>query len=260
MSDLFDLLDPTDVEVMDALQLAVGEGFRVGIPAKVAKVEKVDPPRITATPLIQRQDPDAPADPGIKGVPVAVMSSGGVVVSLPVSVGDLVWLMVGDRELDGWIAKGGKAAVQAQDPRTHDLADVVAYPMDIGSLPSGAAGKFWLGGAAVPAILEGLSIKFGKLATQALIRGNIFNAAHLTMLSAVSLGFSTVAVFLGAIVTATSALPAPVISLAQIEIWARAVGAAAFAAGLPVSAAALAISAVFLPAQSTWLSTKVSTE
>jgi len=168
--------------------------------------------------------------------------------------------MISDRELDAWIAGGGSKRVTAADPRTHDLADCVAYPMDIGSLPTGAAGNAWFGGSAVTSIVEGVAVKLGRLAVDYLLKGTTFNAAHLIMLTAVATGFTTLATFVGAVVAATTVWAASGKNLGDVDIWITAVGAAANTAGAGITAAATAIQVVFLPAQTTWTSTKVSTE
>ena len=263
MSDIFQQLDPDLAQALEALMEAMGEDVRVGIPGIVQHVESTNPPRVTVLPAVGRYGVSS-ADPGVPGVRWGTMASGGATVALPVTVGDPCWLLVADRELDGWMAKDGASSVTAQDPRTHDLADCVAVPMDIGILPAGAAGNFWAGGSTVTSILEGAAIKLGALATQAVIRGNIYNAAHGIMIGVVASGFTGLAAFFGGVLTVTATFKASPKNLSDVATWILAVGdGAGSLAGVAqplCTAAATAITTVFIPAQSTWLSTKVSTE
>lgn len=165
-----DQLDPTPSQVLEAVLDSAGQDLRVAIPGIVTKVERTDPPTVTVAPAIKRTG--QAADPPVPGVRVAVMRSGGATVALPISVGDSVWLMVADRDLDGWLGVDGAREVEAADPRTHDLADCVAYPMDAGSLPSGAASSLWIGyaGNYIKQVtgshtIEGTSILLGALAS-----------------------------------------------------------------------------------------------
>lgn len=277
-----DQIDPTPSEVMEELLLAAGAEIRAGIPGIVTKVESTDPPRVTVAPLVRRAGAAA-ADPGIPGVPVQFPRSGGAVLSMPVAVGNPGWLKFSDREIDGWIAGGGSKAVTAVDPRTHDLADCVFEPFDIGRLPAGAAGNLWLGHTGT-SILEGAAVKLGALAAQAVMRGDLFNAAHRIMLTAVAAAFASgAAAFTAAAAYYTpaaaawgttgippgtgsgladhTALGAPTMLLCNtVRPTATAAATACTAAAGLMTAAATAITTVFLPAQVTWLSTKVKVE
>lgn len=258
MSDLQSQLDPTQVQVMDALLEAAGEDIRVAIPGIVQRVESTDPVRVTVLPAVHRHG-ITDKEPGIPGVPVRFPGSGSVRITWPVSVGDQGTLQVYDRELDGWIGKGGASEVRAQVPRTHDLADVVFVPDTIAELPTGAAGNFWLGGATVTSVLEGAAVKLGALAAQAVMRGNIFNAALTTGMTAIGVGFTAVGTFMAAVVNATSTWAGSSKDLAAVDVWITAVGAAAGTAGTAMGVAAGACTA-FHSAGTTWLSTKVKTE
>lgn len=103
---------------------------RVAIPGQV---EYYDAAKQTATvqPLVQDRFVDGAEElveslPALVGVPVAFPSGGGFVITFPLAKGDTGLLVLADRPLDQWLAKGG--VVDPVDVRTHSLAGAVFYP------------------------------------------------------------------------------------------------------------------------------------
>lgn len=71
------------------------------------------------------------AIPTISNIPFVVPwgKTAGLLLSVPVNVGDDVLLLFADRSIDNWQSTG-KMAAPAEDtiPRTHDLTDAIAIP------------------------------------------------------------------------------------------------------------------------------------
>lgn len=64
--------------------------------------------------------------PVVTNVPVMFMSGGGFRLTLPVAVGDTVWLFFSEASLDKWLSQGGE--VDPVDYRRNALTDAVAFP------------------------------------------------------------------------------------------------------------------------------------
>jgi len=193
----------TQSQLLEELLKSAGVDIRVGIPGRVAKVESINPPTVTVAPGVQRNGADA-ADCEVQGVRMQGLSSGGATIAMPVSVNDPVYLLIADRDIDGWLAANGARTVEATDPRTHDLADCFAIPMDPGELPSGAAGNLWIGyaGSYLKMVsggthtIEGTVIKLGASAPflEYAMRGTTFNTEHAIMLGFIDAALAALAV------------------------------------------------------------------
>jgi len=104
-----------------------------------AKVEKWEPESQTVDvqPLVDRVD-NVDGErvtkpmPVIAKVPVAFHRFGGFTLRMPISVGDIVGLLVSDRELENWLGiAAGASRAQTVEPRSgrmHAIDDAVAYP------------------------------------------------------------------------------------------------------------------------------------
>jgi hypothetical protein len=138
-------LNPTLASVIrHAIDETVAD-LRVAMPARVERVD-LSKGLLDAKPLVK----DRVEIPGKKGtqvisipvvtnVPVIWPGAGGMRVTFPIAVGDMVLLVFSDRSLDVWLAQGGE--VDPQDARKHALSDAVAIPglRDFGHPWSGAA-------------------------------------------------------------------------------------------------------------------------
>lgn len=66
--------------------------------------------------------------PVIPDVPVMVYSGGGAVVTVPIAVGDKVWLQFSMRNMENWLEGDEKNVSIPNDTRTFHLKDAVAFP------------------------------------------------------------------------------------------------------------------------------------
>lgn len=126
MADLPTTLSPEEtLRRFTDLQL---QGARVCVPARVERwrpdIQAVDCLPLVATRL---EDGTVQTPVVVSKIPVAWPRWGGYVFRIPPSEGDLVTLLVSDRDLDEWLSGQGQP-VEPQDPRAHDLDDAVALP------------------------------------------------------------------------------------------------------------------------------------
>jgi hypothetical protein len=113
---------------------AVGEDVRVSIPGVITGVG-ADLETASVQPAVRRNDA-AEDDPVIPDVPLLFPRAGRARITWPVESGDSCLLVFGDRSLEEWQSAGGEKAVEAGDPRTHDLSDAVAIPLGPGGAES----------------------------------------------------------------------------------------------------------------------------
>lgn len=105
---------------------------RTAIPAQVESYDLATQ-TIEAKPMVKDVYVDADGKriveelPNMSGVPVGYIRGGGAFVSLPLAKGDFVQLLVNDRDVAGWRAKGKLS--EPDDVRTHDLSNAIALPM-----------------------------------------------------------------------------------------------------------------------------------
>lgn len=105
---------------------------RTIVPAKVTKwiPEKQ---AIQCQPLIRRKriiDEEIVVDdyPELSQVPVSFPRWGGFVIRMPLQEGDIVTLVIADREIERWLAGDGASPVTPRGYRTNSLDDAIAYP------------------------------------------------------------------------------------------------------------------------------------
>lgn len=151
---------PTLGQVMNDAMTRRLAGVRTSIPARVLAYDEAKC-SVDVQPVVDEIFEDeegrraAQPAPVISGVPLALYGSGGVRISIPVSVGDFVLLLFASADIDAWLALGGPSQPPGTD-RRHDLSDAVALP-GIQPFPSAGqatpqikfttAGKIELGGA-----------------------------------------------------------------------------------------------------------------
>lgn len=130
----------TDAEALSTIYLDMMLSVRTSIPGIVKKVNVVNGALIsidvqvtifkmvtdkTGLGVIQEEIPT------IRGVPFVVPwgKGAGLLLSVPLAVGDDVLVLFADRSIDNWQSTG-KASAPAEPviPRTHDLTDAIAIP------------------------------------------------------------------------------------------------------------------------------------
>jgi hypothetical protein len=125
---------PTLAELLTLSGRIVQQNTRTFLPAKV---ELWDPSEqaVDVQPLIQQiriVDGERIATdlPKISRVPVSFIRYGGFVIRCPLQEGDIVGLLVSDRELERWLSLECSSTdiVTPRGRRMHSLDDVVAYP------------------------------------------------------------------------------------------------------------------------------------
>lgn len=149
---------------------------RVAIPGQV---ESYDPSKQTADikPLVRDILIDADGGtiteslPVLPNVRVLHPRGGGFFAALPLKKGDFVQLLVNDRSLDQWRAKGTEG--DPVDLRMHDLSDAVAIPAgypDTQPLADAEADKLVIGKEGGPyACFDGTVVNIGDKAAEAFI-------------------------------------------------------------------------------------------
>jgi hypothetical protein len=162
---------PVLSEVIASHVRMVLESARTAIPGRV---EKYDSATQTADvqPMVRNVliDPDGnrleESLPIIPNVPVAWPRGGGFFLSMPVEKGDFVLLVICDRCIDVWRAKGSEA--DPADLRHHDLSDAVAIP---GLYPDTAPLNEASGTELVLGKDGGVQVRIGSLMTLATVAG-----------------------------------------------------------------------------------------
>lgn len=206
---------PSQPEIMRS---AIRDGLmatRVCLPARVTAWDPVTC-RIKAQPLIRRVYRDETGEheqdlPIVHNVPVQFMRWGGFVIRCPIQpqdethAGDVVALLVADRDLDAWLAGDGSPAAP-DTARLHDLSDAFAipgfYPLSM-TLPGLADGNLVIGredgsaelsiSAAGLVVVEGAEVKLGAQAAQAALLGDAFMSAFKTWVTGVNAGIAAAA-------------------------------------------------------------------
>jgi hypothetical protein len=123
---------PTLGQVMNDAMTRRLAGVRTCIPARVLAYDEAKC-AVDVQPVVDEVFEDETGErttqpaPVISGVPLALYGSGGVRISIPVSVGDFVLLMFACADIDAWLALGGATQAPGTD-RRFDLSDAVALP------------------------------------------------------------------------------------------------------------------------------------
>ena len=123
---------PTDLAGL--INLGIREALFDSRTAVLAKVEKWYPAEqtIDALPLIKRKreiDEERLVDdyPVVTRVPVSFPRWGGFVIRMPLAAGDIVMLLVSDREIEGWLSSGGSQTVEPRGTTARrSLNDAIA--------------------------------------------------------------------------------------------------------------------------------------
>ena len=98
------------------------------LPGKVESIDQ-DTRLVTVKPMISRRyfGASTPTElPVIVGVPLVEMRTQKAFLSMPVTKGDPVLMVFGDRALDNYIESAGAAPVEPLDVRMHDITDAFA--------------------------------------------------------------------------------------------------------------------------------------
>lgn len=119
---------PNEIHVAEAVADSVRSSIRTLVPAKIVSYDPLRR-RATVQPSIRYRRPDGVVEdiPPIPSRPVGLPFGGGWIVSFELSPGDEVALAVFDRNVEGWLARGG--IVDAPDARMLQLSDCMAIPM-----------------------------------------------------------------------------------------------------------------------------------
>ena len=99
-------------------------------PAKITRV--VNSNVVDVQPLVSTLRPDGSNKPYTELYDVRMQTyacqTGDVFISLPIKVGDLVWVMVSERDVANLMASDGSKPLNSTTQRTHDLSDCFAIP------------------------------------------------------------------------------------------------------------------------------------
>lgn len=108
----------------------VRDFLHTSFPAKITRV--VNSNVVDVQPLITTLRPDGSVKeyPELFDVRMQTYACqlGDVFISLPIKVGDLVWVMVSERDVANLMVSDGSSPKQATTQRTHDLSDCFAIP------------------------------------------------------------------------------------------------------------------------------------
>lgn len=108
------------------------ESVCTSIPAEVVSVDNYESQGvISVQPKIADVSPDDLSTlkfSVIPNVPVKIYSGGGAVVTVPIVVGDIVWLEFSMRNIQNWLEGDNEEISTPNDARRFHLADAVAYP------------------------------------------------------------------------------------------------------------------------------------
>lgn len=193
---------PKLAQVLNEYAEAAFKALNAGQPGRVEKYDN-GTQLATVKPLTRRPYADEngviqyESLPPIPNVPVMMPGANGFRITLPVAVGDFVWLAHADRSMDEWQAGNGME-VSPAFLETHNLTDCVAFlGLHPNSSPWTGARTDALtfgkdGGAQVH--VEASAIKLGsQSASEAVIKGDAFVTALGTFLDALAIATPTVA-------------------------------------------------------------------
>lgn len=115
--------------------------FRVALPGTVERVISGKTRLVDVRPMISVRyyEAEGVTDlPIIQRVPLVEPRTKSAFISLPVSKGDPVLMVFGDRALENWIKSDGAVPVEPLDTRSHDLTDAFAI---LGGWPESMSGN-----------------------------------------------------------------------------------------------------------------------
>lgn len=181
---------PNWTQLLEEVIAAAGQEIRSAMPGVITGVA-ADRSTASVQPAVRRAGADGD-DPVIPDVPVLWPRSSKGRITWPLEAGDGCLLIFADRSLEEWESADGEKAVEATDPRTHDITDALCIPLGLGrgstsptdidlEVESGAVN---VGGDAVACV-------------DYLLKGTSFNTAHGTLLGALSSAFGAEATAYG---------------------------------------------------------------
>ena len=128
-----DLEGQPDLEqLLDQVTQSAAERLHAAGPA-VARSVDMTGGTVGAQPAVAK--PGEAAEATIPDVQLLQLRTSKFEITIPVSAGDPLVIVHADRSLDEW-AEGGGKAVQATDPRNHDITDALAIPLAPGGADS----------------------------------------------------------------------------------------------------------------------------
>ena len=96
------------------------------MPAKIVSYDyRTRKAKVKPSLNIQYNDDEIIEMPEISNVPVVHPSTSKASITLPISVGDNVWLIFSQRSLEEWLKNGNSTT--PDDPRQFDLTDAIAF-------------------------------------------------------------------------------------------------------------------------------------
>jgi hypothetical protein len=118
---------PTLLESIKKLVESSTMELRVSMPAEVVRFD-FRKQQVDVKPFFKRKHSDnTTTEPGIiYNVPVAFPRANEAFISLPLKVGDSVFLIFSDRSLEKWLGSGERD--EPGDTRIHHISDAVAIP------------------------------------------------------------------------------------------------------------------------------------
>lgn len=126
-----DLDAPTSQDLQDLTELNTRVGIRTAIPAIVTGFQKAGRRVVCSVQLAPKQflrDGRYEDIQEVERVPVGYLTGGGVTIRMPLEIGDGCMCHVSDRTLAGFLSGGGRT-YRPFAGLTHDINDIIAYPM-----------------------------------------------------------------------------------------------------------------------------------
>lgn len=130
-TDVSSPLDERDPSFVEAVERAIQSEMasqRTACPGVVQSYNaETQRAQVQAAVQLRLADGTTIAEPMFVSVPVVFPGAGGFSISWPLTAGDEVLVVFGERSMDEWLAAGGYGKV-AQDVRRFDARDAVAIP------------------------------------------------------------------------------------------------------------------------------------
>jgi len=115
----------------------VSAAIRACAPGTVLKIWPGDMVDIQLSVKELDADDNPESLPTLRKVPLFNFGNPRIFTRYPVLIGDPVFCMFGDVDLDSWKGVRGQSTVDAGSDRRHDLSDCVAMPIGWGQFPPG---------------------------------------------------------------------------------------------------------------------------
>ena len=121
----------TQKDIMDLhFDIRSRDFLHTSFPAKITRV--VNSNVVDVLPLVTTKRPDGSVQPYPELFDVRLHTyacqRGGVYISLPIKIGDLVWVLVSERDTSKLMASDASKAQPSITQQTHDLSDCFAIP------------------------------------------------------------------------------------------------------------------------------------